>query len=559
MYAAYFGLKDNPFSITPDPGYLYLSPHHQEALAHLLYGTGEGGGFVQLTGEVGTGKTTLIRTLVEQHIEKLDIALCLNPRLTVEELVAGICDELRIAYPQPYTLKSLIDALNAHLLNTHAQGRRTVLIIDEAQSLSRAVLEQVRLLTNLETHRHKLLRIILVGQPELQRLLEDPDLRQLAQRITARYHLMPLSRQETAAYILHRLRVAGGREDLFTRGALRGIYRLTGGIPRLINIICDRALLGAYSRGLKQVNRATLRRAARETLPGPAAGATALRPRPVFVIAGVAVAALAAGWYWPGWVPALPALETAASFATLSPAPSERPARVTQTFSPPALDARTAPAVQAMPEDIEALLADTPAADDALARLLSLWGEKGDTSSGIAPCEQVKRYNLRCLTGRADWEELRRYNRPALLNLVLGQATVRQVVLRSLEGQTATLDLAGRSVQTELARLEPLWSGDYLLLWRPQTGPALIGPGATGEPVTWLRQRLALAEGRDPGQEPPLTVFDLALKERVQDFQRANALQPDGVVGQRTMALLSNLAPGPGTPLLTAPATAKVN
>jgi len=222
---------------------------------------------VQLTGEVGTGKTTLVRTLLEQQLDHVDIALCLNPRLTVEELVATICDELGVAYPREHhTLKPLLDALNEHLLRTHAAGRRTVLIVDEAQNLSREVLEQVRLLTNLETAKHKLLRIILVGQPELRSLLARPDLRQLSQRITARYHLSPLDREETAAYIGHRLRVADGRGELFTGDALRAVYRCSGGIPRLINVICDRALLGAYGQGARQVDAKRVRQAAREAL-----------------------------------------------------------------------------------------------------------------------------------------------------------------------------------------------------------------------------------------------------------------------------------------------------
>lgn len=293
MYTVHFGLREPPFTLTPNPAYVYFSHHHQEALAHLLYGTGENGGFVQLTGEVGTGKTTLVRTLLEQGLENVDIALCLNPQLTVKDLLATVCDELGatrpgaaaqpdtfedalqflssalpVSKPASTTLKPWLDALNAHLLQTHAAGRRTVLIIDEAQLLSREVLEQVRLLTNLETTRHKLLRIILVGQPELREMLARPDLRQLAQRITARYHLLPLNRRETAAYIGHRLQVAGGRPDLFTHRARRAVYRHSSGIPRLINVICDRALLGAYTQGSKRITPRHVQRAAREALPG---------------------------------------------------------------------------------------------------------------------------------------------------------------------------------------------------------------------------------------------------------------------------------------------------
>ena len=255
MYTTFFGLREMPFSITPDPAYLYMSPRHQEALGHLLYGTGQYGGFVQLTGEVGTGKTTIVRTLLAQKIENVDVAVVLNPRQNEQEFVASICDELHIAYPRENaTLKTLIDALNAHLLESHTQGRRTVVIIDEAQNLKPEVLEQVRLLTNLETHKEKLLRIMLVGQPELAQLLARPDLRQLAQRITARYHLTPLEPDQIAAYITHRLKVAGGGE-LFTPTAIAAIARHARGIPRLVNILCDRALLGAYGSGIKQVSK----------------------------------------------------------------------------------------------------------------------------------------------------------------------------------------------------------------------------------------------------------------------------------------------------------------
>jgi general secretion pathway protein A len=561
MYTAYFGLKDNPFSITPDPAYLYLSPHHQEALAHLLYGIGENGGFVLLTGEVGTGKTLLVRTLVDQHLEKVDIALCLNPRLTVEELVAAICDELQVHYPRTAcTLKTLIDVLNAHLLKTHAQGHRTVLIIDEAQHLSREVLEQVRLLTNLETRRDKLLRVILAGQPELQQLMERPDLRQLAQRITARYHLLPLNRKETVAYILHRLQVAGGRAGLFTRSALRVAYCLTGGVPRLINIVCDRALLGAYSHGLQQVNASLLRQAAREVLQGASVSKTRLRPRLALELLALGgLAAVASQLYWPELVPALS--------ARWSPAALSQPAPVSQALSRGQQSATAAESAKgslaAVPTvsatDIKTLLFDNKTTDDPMVRLLAMWGIEFKIPAGQSPCEHVQLHQLRCLSGQADWEELRRYNHPALLQLKSPQGDTRQVLLRSLEDTTAILDLAGRPVQASLAQLQAWWSGDYLMLWRPPIPQAFIGPGSTGEPVVWLRQHLAIVEGQDSTRQPLSEVFDPALRERVRHFQRANALHADGVVGQRTMALLHNLVPAPGTPVLTAAAVTKVN
>src|SRR5919201_4070009 len=236
MYLGHFGLKEPPFSITPDPRYLYMTERHREALAHLLYGIGQGGGFVQLTGEVGTGKTTLCRCLLEQVPPEVDVALLFNPKLTSFELLAAVCDELRIPYPEGTTsLKVLVDALYRHLLDAHARGRRTVLIVDEAQDLSAEVLEQIRLLTNLETTREKLLQIILIGQPELITLLEREDLRQLAQRITARYHLEPFAADETRAYIRHRLQIAGRTRGLFTEAAMRTVHAASRGIPRLIN------------------------------------------------------------------------------------------------------------------------------------------------------------------------------------------------------------------------------------------------------------------------------------------------------------------------------------
>lgn len=271
MYYQYFHLSENPFSITPNPRFLFLSEQHRDALAHLLYGMGEGaGGFVQLTGEVGAGKTTLCRSILNQVPESVDAALIFNPNQSAFELVASTCDELQVEYPKDCkSIKVLTDLLNRRLLEAHAQGRRTVLIIDEAQNLSPETLEQLRLLTNLETATQKLLQIILIGQPELDAITRRNDLRQLSQRITARYHLKPLRRHETAAYISHRLKVVGAGKQLFTDGAVRRIHRLSGGIPRIINIICDRALLGAFALEKKKVNAGMVKKAAAEVLGQP--------------------------------------------------------------------------------------------------------------------------------------------------------------------------------------------------------------------------------------------------------------------------------------------------
>ena len=251
MYLEYYGLKEAPFSITPDPRYVFLSERHRDALAHLLYGIGKGGsgGFVQLTGEVGTGKTTLCRLLLEQLPEHTRVALVLNPRLTPVELLETICEELKLDIGnRGGSLKGLVDTLNAYLLDAYAQGLRVVLIVDEAQNLTTEALEQVRLLTNLETPTQKLLQIILLGQPELRDKLGDTELRQLAQRITARYHLTPLDRPETEAYVRHRVAVAGGAKLPFSRLGLRALYKRSGGVPRLINIIAYRALMAGFAR-----------------------------------------------------------------------------------------------------------------------------------------------------------------------------------------------------------------------------------------------------------------------------------------------------------------------
>ena len=266
MYASFFGLNEKPFSITPDPRYLFLSERHAEALAHLVYGVNEAGGFIQLTGEVGTGKTTVVRSLLAQAPKHAEIALILNPRMTPAEFLLAICEELGIQVESRSegSLKDLVDLLSFHLLKAHAEGRRVVLVVDEAQNLAPDVLEQVRLLTNLETETQKLLQIILIGQPELREVLDRTELRQLAQRITGRYHLDPLSGDETSAYVRHRLRVAGATQEVFSGGALREVRRLSGGVPRLINIICDRALLGAFTEDRHVVGASVVRRAAGE-------------------------------------------------------------------------------------------------------------------------------------------------------------------------------------------------------------------------------------------------------------------------------------------------------
>jgi general secretion pathway protein A len=299
MYQAFFGLDEPPFSITPDPRYLFPSARHAEALAHLVYGVSEAGGFIQLTGEVGTGKTTLVRSLLAREPNGVEIALILNPRVTVPEFLLTICEELGIAVPEASrgSVKALVDALTAHLLAAHAAGRRVAVLIDEAHLLERDVLEQVRLLTNLETPTRKLLQVILIGQPELRDLLAREDMRQVAQRITGRHHLEPLSSDETVAYVRHRLRVAGATREIFTPAALRELHRQGGGLPRLVNVIADRALLGAFARDRHEVPPALVRAAAAEVSGEAPVTAWSVLPWAA-AVATLALCAAGGWWVW---------------------------------------------------------------------------------------------------------------------------------------------------------------------------------------------------------------------------------------------------------------------
>ncbi|CCQ09477.1 General secretion pathway protein A [Pseudoalteromonas luteoviolacea B = ATCC 29581] len=267
VYLGYFGLSEKPFSIAPNPEYLFLSERHKEALAHLQYGLGDAGGFVLLTGEVGTGKTTITRTLLDSLPNNTEVAFILNPTLSAHELLASICDELKVEIKHEASLKQLTDAIKTKLLSNHHAGGHTMLIIDEAQHLAPEVLEQLRLLTNLETNHKKLLQIVLVGQPELQLLLQRTELRQLAQRITARYHLLPLTELQVGEYLQHRLHKAGCQRGLFEPNAVKLMFELTAGVPRLLNLLADRCLLGAFSQSQMFVTKQIVQQAAKEALP----------------------------------------------------------------------------------------------------------------------------------------------------------------------------------------------------------------------------------------------------------------------------------------------------
>jgi general secretion pathway protein A len=542
MYLPFFGLNEKPFAITPDPRYLFLSERHSEALAHLLYGITEAGGFVQLTGEVGTGKTTTIRSLLAQTPKNAAVALILNPRISAPEFLLTICEELGVGVPDSAigSVKELVDILNSYLLRAHSQGKRVVLVVDEAQNLAPEVLEQVRLLTNLETETQKLLQIILIGQPELRDILDRVELRQLAQRVTGRYHLDPLSADESASYIRHRLRVAGATSDIFSPAALRETYRLSRGVPRLINVISDRALLGAYTQDRHRVTPAIVRRAATEVFDRPIA--PAWLPW-AFGGAGVLAALLTAFVLWQVFgateAPATRAAAVAPPAATVAePAPGT-------TAPTPA-----APATARI-EDLLQRFATETDGDNAFNKLLALWNARyvvGD----VAPCAQAQQQGLACLAQRGTLAELLQFNRPAILILRDATGTDHQVVLAALTEDKAALSLGGTLREVPLADLSRAWFGDYVLLWRAgRDEPKPLKPGARGVAVQRLQQSLR-ASGNAPAQ-PANGVYDAELMRLVAEFQRKHRLEPDGIADIPTQVMIDSELPIESPRLLGAP------
>jgi general secretion pathway protein A len=562
MYLSFFGLNEKPFAITPDPRYLYLSERHAEALAHLLYGINEAGGFVQLTGEVGTGKTTIVRSLLAQTPKNAEIALILNPRMTAPEFLLTICEEIGIGVPDASTesLKDLVDVLSHYLLRAHGAGRRVVLVVDEAQNLAPAVLEQVRLLTNLETNTQKLLQIILIGQPELRELLGRNELRQLAQRITGRYHLHPLSRDETVAYVRHRLRVAGATTDIFSPAALSEIYRLSVGVPRVINVICDRALLGAYSMDRHRVTATLVRHAASEVfgkrivpnwLPWAAAGSTAV----VLLCATVAL------WNTRLWgsQPRRDAGQSAVVAAVTTAHPTSTARGVDDKLTPVSTSTSSSgvPAAAAVgtisrEASLAALLAkhsDETDTDSAFGKLFGLWGIKY-TPASTDPCTQASQQGLDCLTQRGSLAQLHLYNRPAILLVNDDDGASHQVVLTHLDDEHARIELGGTTHDVGIGELSRYWFGDFVMLWRPGTSQVKsLSPGMHGADVRWLRESLQHVRG-EHSDGPVSDVFDTDLANLVREFQRQHRLTVDGIAGVQTQIALASAVAGSDAPLL---------
>ena len=541
MYYQYFGLNEPPFSIAVNPRYLFMSPRHRDALAHLLYGVGAGGGFILLTGEVGTGKTTINRCLLEQIPQDTDTAIILNPALNAMELLASVCDELNIKYDQNnHTLKTLTDHLHKFLLDNHARNRKTVLLIDEAQHLEFDVLEQIRLLTNLETNSEKLLQIILIGQPELAQILARPELRQLNQRITARYNLEPLNLEETGAYINHRLQVAGMSPErvIFSSSVVRGIYKVTRGIPRVINVLCDRMLLGAYGRNKPRADHAMVQLAAREVLGEAYTFNPTWRWLGAIVLLGLLI--WAGGWFIGNYTASPPTQLPAASVQTTRPDVTA----VTAGAEPSAVDSGSTalaeivsaePAQVSLVEPVDMAEIMWPPGDV----FDQLWSIYSAEPALQPPCTEQVHAGLACYEGEAwTWNDIQSLDRPLLLDVITQDRFSAGVMILGITDTTARALSRNGVVEVQLADLATYWTGRYRFLWRvPKGFQSSLSLGQEGDVVT----RVAALFARLDGQIEPLAVerFNFALQQRVRLFQREQELADDGVVGLQTLLRLN--------------------
>jgi general secretion pathway protein A len=546
MYAAFFGLTQPPFSIAPDPRLLFMSERHREALAHLLFGLGGGGGFVLLTGEIGAGKTTVCRCFLEQIPGNCNVAYIFNPKLTAVELLQSICEEFHVTVPQKYQLppsvKDYIDPLNAFLLQAHGAGQNNVLIIDEAQNLSADVLEQLRLLTNLETSERKLLQIILIGQPELRTMLQRPELEQLAERVIARYHLGALTQAETAQYIQHRLEVSGLTHALpFDSRTLVHIHRLARGVPRRINLLCDRALLGAFAAGQGSVSRALVDQAADEVFVRPARTASLWRRKLALlglaVAAGAGLLAIARLATQPARAPGLAAVAPTVSAA---PAVAAAVAPALPAVSAPAASASiaqpaTTPTPTPTPSPPPTLLRDEGQAWRELAQAWKATPGEGD------PCRAMAREQLRCSRSNTSLALIRQLGRPGIVTLDRQSTTPAYALLTALSSDSATLRAGGSEQTVTLAALAARWQGDFSTLWRSPAGySALPLDGQSGPVIEWVAARLAAASGTALAAGRP--VLDASLRARLRTFQLAQGLPADGLLGPMTFMQLNRAA-----------------
>jgi general secretion pathway protein A len=597
MYNKFFGFKESPFSIAPDPRYLYMTAQHREALAHLVYGLNSEGGCILLTGEVGTGKTTICRCLLEQIPDQSNVALVLNPKVSEIELLETICDELKIPYPESdNSVKTYTDRIYRFLIESNRKNEKTVLIIDEAQNLDSKVLEQLRLLTNLETHERKLLQIIILGQPELLDILAKTEMRQLAQRITARFHLRPLTGSEIKAYISHRLAVAGQNIQLFPENSIKLLFRLSNGIPRLINIICDRALLGAYVENQYAVSPTIIKKAAKEVFGELKNVEKSQRKKqwlyPAAAVSLVAVVAMAILFFLTqpagnifnrpeaGFIadiknelPALITEDSSTSAVTETAATEASSGNETATAESitPVLDNDVTikrqedfKTQQAAPvstnnteyDNIEQILNDANN-DQAAAfqQLFKTWNRTYNAQSKITACKQAEKFSLSCLYRNGNLNSLKKHNRPAVLTLVNDQGESRYITIASLNDSTATILAHDSTYTVKLSDLDRCWYGQFTLLWqKPEHYSSPVTPGDSGYMVNWLYSQLAKIDN-DSSADMIISSYDDYLIAKVKALQLQQGLHADGIVGPITIIHINTLSGMKVPTLVPAPMT----
>ena len=577
MYGQFFNLDESAFSIAPNPKYLYLSGQHEEALAHLLYGVTRPGGFVLITGEIGTGKTTVCRSLFLEIPENTEIALIVNPNLNPDDLLASICDELEITYPEyKRSSKTYINKLNERLIQSHAEGRNTILIIDEAQNLSVESLEAIRALTNLETDEQKLLQIILMGQPELRDRLNSPELEQLNQRITARFHLKALSRSEVKEYIDHRLKIGNCNDEIFSHSNIDLIYKLTNGVPRLINVLCDRSLLGAFVQKKKIISNDIIRKSAAEALGKPVkeqssnntnlalAAAFALIAITFFVFFydteknnvfndGKDIAedistesiqpqieneplSVSEATTGQGEQEILESVESAHEEVQKNPSLTAKVAALDNDFS-------NKPAEEKLSSDSkredQGEVVDLSPKQWAYKALFESWGlEYSDFS--IEPCEFAQQQGLFCFPGVGDASLLQRLNRPVLLKKNTSKQEDAYLLVKYIDRDEVIVVEQSGEYRVSWEQISQSWRGRYDLLWKPVTGIKFIRPGMQGEFVKKIDENLSVVFNRPPRWDD-YDAYDQSLVKEVVSFQRAQKIPSDGVIGPLTQIYMNNL------------------
>lgn len=582
MYNEYFGFKESPFSIAPDPRYLYMTDQHRDALAHLVYGLNSEGGCILLTGEVGTGKTTICRCLLEQIPEQAKIALLLNPKVSEIELLETICDELKIEYPDSNnSVKTYTDRIYKFLIESNRNNEKIVLIIDEAQNLDAKVLEQLRLLTNLETNQRKLLQIIILGQPELLDILAKTEMRQLAQRITARFHLEPLTKSEVKAYVDHRLAVAGQNIRLFPESSIKLLFKLSKGIPRLINVICDRSLLGTYVENQYTVNTRTMKKAAKEVF-----GELKKVEKnqiinqwlyPLIAITGLAAIGIVILFYFTytqrensnltrsGIItPHSEVISSDAINDNVEPAAfmstviNDDAAQQTETpNSGLAATLNTENTEDTVPSDIDSSYDDissiinTNTDNEAAAyqTLFNTWGGTYSVKTGATACKQAQTASLSCLFKRGNLNTLKTHNRPAVLSLVNTHGETRHITITAINDVSATIYSNNSKYQVKLSDIDQYWFGKFLIFWKkPENYTSVILPGDSGEIINWLNTQILKVD--NDFSDMIVSTYDDRLVNKIKTFQSQHGLTADGIVGPITIIHL-NTQTGSDVPTLS--------